>query len=112
MLSVDSKLFKQVAEKFANEIIEKYSPDTKVKHSFALEALSHAFGYKDYNTIKPKLDQQDTDISAHVSLAIAEDFNEEDYTDVERLAFPVRALSNIAQRQLIEELFLPTRLFL
>lgn len=106
MLSVDSKLFKQVAEKFANEIIEKYCPDTKVKHSFALEALSHAFGYKDYNTIKPKLGQHDTHISAHASLVEAKDFNEEDYTDVERLVFPVEALSNIAQRQLIEELFL------
>ena len=56
MILVDTKLFKQVAQKFANELAEKYLPETKVKHSFALEALSHAFGYKDYNTIKPKLD--------------------------------------------------------
>ena len=37
----------------------KYQHIRSTKSSFKLEALSHAFGYKDYNTIKPHLEQTD-----------------------------------------------------
>lgn len=61
MISIDDKTFKTVAQKFADEFRAKYFPNVKVQHSFKLEALSHAFGYRDYNTAKPHLQQ--TDIS-------------------------------------------------
>ena len=61
MISIDDKTFKTVAQKFADELRAKYFPDVKIQHSFKLEALSHAFGYRDYNTVKPHLQQ--TDIS-------------------------------------------------
>lgn len=59
MISIDEKTFKTVAQKFAEEIGTKYLPGVKIQHAFKLEALSHAFGYRDYNTIKPHLEQTD-----------------------------------------------------
>lgn len=105
MILVDSKLFKQIAEKFANELTEKYCTETKVKHSFALEALSHAFGYKDYNTIKPKLD-----LSALPNTSIDELINN-GYADVKRFPLPFSSLSQISQRQFIKHLFLQLAFF-
>lgn len=105
MIPVDSKLFKQVAEKFAAELSEKHCPDEKIKHSFTLEALSHAFGYKDYNTIKPKLDQIYNPI---VSIAV---LIENGYMDASQLNMPIEPLTQIAQRQLFKHLFLQLAYF-
>lgn len=109
MISIDSKLFKQVAEKFAQEINEKYCPETKVKHSFALEALSHAFGFKDYNTIKPKLDETTT--CSSTPIATMKDLVEKGYEDIKQFKLPINALTAIAQRQLFKELFLQLAYF-
>lgn len=99
MLSIDSKMFKQVAEKFAGEIHEKYCPETKIKHSFALEALSHAFGYKDYNTIKPELDTQIGLINS-----LSELINQ-GYVDITYEPIPIHKLTKTAQREFVKHLF-------
>ena len=102
MISLNTTTFKQVAEKFSDELKAAYcSEDVKIKHSFALEALSRALGYKDYNTIKPKLD--DAPI-VFTSIAELEKYG---YVNAENeVYFKFDKLHEKTQRQLVRRVFL------
>lgn len=102
MISLNTTTFKQVAEKFADELKTMYcSEGIKIKHSFALEALSHAVGYKDYNTIKPKLD--DAPI-VFTSIADLEKYGYINAGDEEYFQFD--KLAERTKRQLARRIFL------
>lgn len=102
MITLNTTSFKQVAEKFSDELKATYcSEDIKIKHSFALEALSHALGYKDYNTIKPKLD--DAPI-VFTSIAELEKYGYVNASNEEYFQFD--KLHDKTQRQLFKRVFL------